>query len=328
MMVRWSDQSNPYEWVPSITNQAGEFRLSHGSSIITAQVTRQEILVWTDTTLYSMQYLGTSYVWGFNVLMDNISIIGPNAAISVNNATYWMGREKFFVYTGRVDTLTCTLKQYVFDDINTDQSYQVFAGLNPGFNEVWWFYCSRDSFVIDRYVTYNYTENLWYAGSMARTAWIDTGIRQYPIAADYNNRLLYHEVTCDDCSGSEPVPIEAFIQSSDFDIEDGHNFGFIWRILPDISFNGSQVKNPYVTIEVQPRINSGTPYGIADAPVVASTQDYKPPAPSVYIVQEFTGQVYTRLRGRQLAMKVSSDSLGVAFTIGKCRLDVRQDGRR
>jgi hypothetical protein len=328
MLVRWSDQANPYQWVPAITNQAGEFRLSHGSQIITAQITRQEILIWTDTALYSMQYLGTSYVWGFNVLMDNISMISPAAAITVNNATYWMGEEKFFVYSGRVDTLTCTLKQYVFDDINLDQSFQVFAGLNPGFNEVWWFYCSKYSTTIDKYVVYNYVENIWYSGTMARTAWLDTGIRQYPIAADYNSRLLYHEITYDDSSGPEPVPIISYIQSSDFDIDDGHNFGFVWRILPDISFNGSTVKNPTVTIEVQPRINSGTPYGTADAPVVTSAQDYKAPNPSVYIVQEFTGQVYTRLRGRQLAIKIASDGLGVSWTSGKHRIDVRQDGRR
>jgi hypothetical protein len=328
MMVRWSDQSNPYQWIPSIINQAGEYRLSHGSTIIMAQLTRQEILIWTDTTLYSMQYLGTSYVWGFNVLMDNISIVSPNAAITANNATYWMGREKFFIYTGRVETLNCTLKQYVFEDINMDQAYQVFAGLNSGFNEIWWFYCSKYATVVDRYVAYNYVENVWFAGSMSRSAWLDSGIRMHPIAADYNNRLLYHETTCDDGSGTEPVAIPAYIQSADFDIEDGHHFGFVWRILPDINFNGSSANNPYVTIEVQPRVNSGTAYGVADNPTVVSAQDYRPPNPSVYVIQQFTGQVYTRLRGRQMAIKLASDALGVAWTVGTNRIDLRPDARR
>ena len=328
MLVRWSDQANPFMWVPSITNQSGEYRLAHGSTIITSQITRQEILIWTDTTLYSMQYLGTSYVWGFNVISDNISIISPSAPISVNNATYWMGREKFFVYSGRVETLACTLKQYVFDDINLDQSFQVFAGLNPGFNEIWWFYCSKNSTVIDRYVVYNYLETLWFAGNMGRTAWLSSGIRQHPIAANYDSRLLYHEIGCDDSSGAQAAPISAYIETGDFDIDDGHNFGFVWRILPDISFNGSTVNNPYVTMEVKPRINSGTPYGTADNPVVTSTQNYTPPNPPVYIIQEFTGQVYTRLRGRQMSFKLASDSLGVSWTLGSCRIDLRPDGRR
>jgi hypothetical protein len=328
MIVRWSDQADPFMWVPSIINQAGEYRLSHGSTIMMAQVTRQEILIWTDTALYSMQYLGTSYVWGFNILMDNISVMSPSAAITVNNATYWMGREKFYVYTGRVDSLPCTLKQYVYDDINTDQSFQVFAGLNPGFNEIWWYYCSKHSTTIDRYVVYNYVENLWFSGTMARTAWLFTGVRQHPIAADYNKRLLYHEVGCDDGSGSQLAPITAFIETADFDIEDGHNFGFVWRMLPDVSFNGSTVRNPSVTLQVKPRRNAGAPYGTADAPLVTSTQNYLPPNPPVYVIQEFTGQVYTRLRGRQMAFKINSDSLGVAWTLGATRLDLRPDGRR
>ena len=328
MMVRWSDQSNPYQWVPSITNQAGEFRLSHGSTIIAAQITRQEILVWTDTALYSMQYLGTSYVWGFNVLMDNISLISPNAMITVNNATYWMGREKFFVYTGRVETLPSTLKQYVYDDINLEQSFQIFAGLNPGFNEIWWFYCSKHSTTIDKYVIYNYLENCWVCGRMARTAWLDSGIRQYPMAADYNGLMLYHEVGYDDGSGLEPVPIEAFVQSADFDIEDGHTVGFCWRIIPDVSFNGSTVNAPSVNMEVKPRQFPGSPYGTADNPEVISTQNYTPPNPPVYLVQEFTEEVFTRLRGRQMAFKVSSDTLGVSWTIGRVSIDTRLDGRR
>jgi hypothetical protein len=326
MLVRWSDQENPYEWVPAVTNQSGEFRLSNGSYIMTAEATRQEILVWTDSAIYSMQYLGPPYVWGFQILMDNISIMSPNAAITVNNVTYWMGVDKFYIYSGRVETLPCSLWQYTFEDINRDQAFQVFAGSNEGYNEIWWFYCSQGSNTVDKYIIYNYVERVWSYGTMARTAWLDSGIRPYPMAADYNNRILYHESAVDDVSGLEPVPIVSYVQSSDFDIGDGHNFGFVWRILPDINFNGSNVNNPYVTMQVKPRRNSGTPYGTADDPEVISADDFS--GAPVYNIQEFTGQVYTRLRGRQLAFRIYSDSLGVAWQLGSPRIDIRNDGRR
>lgn len=326
LLVRWSDQENPYEWVPAVTNQSGEFRLSNGSFIMTAEATRQEILVWTDSAIYSMQYLGPPYVWGFQILMDNISIMSPNASITVNNVTYWMGVDKFYIYSGRVETLPCALRQYIFADINKDQAFQVFAGGNEGYNEVWWFYCSQGSNTVDKYVIYNYLERTWAYGSMARTAWLDSGIRPYPMAADYNNRILYHESAVDDVSGEAPVPIVSYVQSSDFDIGDGHNFGFVWRILPDVNFNGSNVNNPYVTMQVKPRRNSGTPYGSADSPTVTSADDFA--TEPVYTVQEFTGQVYTRLRGRQLAFRITSDSLGVAWQLGSPRIDIRNDGRR
>jgi hypothetical protein len=326
MLVRWSDQENPYEWVPAVTNQSGEFRLSNGSFIMGARATRQEILVWTDAAIYSMQYLGPPYVWGFQILMDNISIMSPNAMITVNNVTYWMGVDKFYMYSGRVETLPCSLWQYTFEDINKEQAFQVFCGGNESYNEVWWFYCSQGSNVINKYIIYNYLERTWYYGTMGRTAWLDSGLRQYPMAADYNNRMLFHESAVDDVSGTSPVPINAYIQSSDFDIGDGHNFGFVWRILPDINFNGSNVNNPYVTMRVKPRQNSGAPYGTADNPEVISGDNFST-AP-VYNVQEFTGQVYTRLRGRQLAFRIESDSLGVAWQLGSPRIDIRNDGRR
>ena len=326
MLVRWSDQENPYEWVPAVTNQSGEFRLSNGSFIMTARSTRQEILVWTDTAIYSMQYLGPPYVWGFQILMDNISIISPNAAITANNITYWMGVDRFYMYSGRVETLPCSLWQYIYDDINKDQGFQVFAGGNDGYSEVWWFYCSQGSDTINKYVIYNYLERTWAYGSMVRTAWLDSPLRQYPMAADYNRRMLYHEAAVDDVSGETPVPINAYIQSSDFDIGDGHNFGFVWRILPDVNFNGSNVNNPYVTMKVKPRQNSGAPYGAADNPRVTSDDNFTS-APT-YNVQEFTGQVYTRLRGRQLAFRIESDSLGVSWQLGSPRIDIRNDGRR
>jgi hypothetical protein len=326
MLVRWSDQENPYEWVPDVTNQAGEFRLSSGSFIMQARATRQEILVWTDSALYSMQYLGPPYVWGFNILMDNISVISPNSMITINNVTYWMGVDKFYMYSGRVETLPCSLWQYIFNDINKDQAFQIFSGSNEGYSEIWWFYCSTNSNTVDKYVIYNYLDRVWYYGTLARTAWLDSGIRQYPMAADYNSRILFHESAVDDVAGIEPLPFTAYIQSSDFDIGDGHNFGFVWRILPDVNFNGSNINNPQVTMTVKPRINSGAPYSAADNPGVISANNYG--ASSVYNVQEFTGQVYTRLRGRQLAFRIESTTLGVSWQLGTPRIDIRNDGRR
>jgi len=330
LLVRWSDQADEYQWVPAVTNQSGEFALSNGSEIIGARTTRQEILIWTDTALYSMQYLGAPYVWGFQILMDNLSIMSPNAMITVNNVTYWMGRDKFYMYTGRVETLPCTIRQYIFQDVNIDQNYQIFAASNEGYNEVWWFYVSNDTVggtVVDKYVIYNYLDQVWYFGSMARTAWLDTSLQLYPLAADYNSRLLYHESGVNDNSTAATLPIDAYIQSSDFDIGDGHNFGFVWRILPDLNFNGSNVSSPSVTMTVLPRVNSGTAYGAADSPTVQSSNVYSN-TQNFYNIQEFTGQVYTRIRGRQMAFRIESNTVGVAWQLGAPRIDIRPDGRR
>jgi len=326
MIVRWSDQDNPFEWVPAVTNQSGEFRLSHGSYIVGSIATRQEILIWTDSALYSMQYLGPPYVWGFNILAENISVMSPNAMITVNNVTYWMGKDKFYMYSGRVETLPCALRQYIFADINKDQGYQVFAGTNEGYNEIWWFYCSGNSTLVDKYVIYNYQENVWYYGSMARTAWLDSGTREYPMATDYNNRIIYHELGTDDNSGLSAEPIYAYVQSADFDIGDGDKFAFVWRILPDINFTGSFVDNPSVTMTLKPRRNAGAPYSPADIPVVQSEDDYR--TVRQYTIQQFNGQVYTRLRGRQMALRVESSDLGVAWQLGAVRADLKNDGSR
>ena len=328
MLVRWSDQANPYQWVPQVTNQSGEFTLTNGSYIMAARTTRQEILVWTDSCLYSQQYLGSPYVWGFQVLMDNISVISPNSMITVNNVTYWMGRDRFYMYSGRVEVLPCSLRQYIFTDINNNQAYQVFAGANEAYNEVWWYYVSESSAntVVDKYVIYNYLDRVWYYGNLNRSAWIQSGTQPFPIAADYNGRLLYHENGTDDQSTSATLPIEAYVQSSDFDIGDGHNFGFVWRILPDVNFNGSTTNQPLVTMTVKPRQNSGTPYGTADNPQVRSAQNYTTiPA---YTIQEFDGQVYTRIRGRQMSFRIESNTVGVAWQLGSPRIDIRPDGRR
>jgi hypothetical protein len=328
MLVRWSDQANPYQWVPAITNQSGEYTLTNGSYIMGARATRQEILVWTDQAIYSMQYIGTPYVWGFQILMGNISVMSPNCMITINNITYWMGVDKFYMYTGTVQTLPCAIWQYVFDDINTEQAYQIFVGSNEAFNEVWWFYVSKSSggTIIDKYIVYNYLEQVWYYGTMNRSAWIQSGTIQYPLAADYNSRLLYHELGNDDNSTQTTQPITAYIQSSDFDIGDGHNFAFVWRMLPDINFNGSTVNDPTVTIQLNARQDSGSAYQPAGVPTVASTQNYL--TVPEYTVQQFTGQVYTRLRGRQMAFQIQSTGVGVAWQLGSPRIDVRPDGRR
>jgi hypothetical protein len=332
MLVRWSDQESYSVWTPAITNQAGSFRLSTGSTIVSAIQTRQEILVLTDAAVYSMQYLGPPYVWGFNIMSHNISIIGPNAVAAANNIVYWMGRDKFYAYTGRVETLPCALRQYVFGDINLDQSYQIFSGSNEGYSEVWWFYCSANSTNIDRYVIYNYLDKVWYYGTLSRSAWLDSPLRDYPMGATYNYTLVYHENGNNDVeiTGAE-APIDSYIQSSDFDIGDGHNFGFVWRIIPDLTFDGSDTSGlsnqyPSATFTVRPRQNPGAPYGSGETPTVESAQSYA--NQRNYTVQEFTEIVYTRIRGRQMAFKISSDSLGVQWQLGVPRIDVRPDGRR
>lgn len=326
MQIRWSDQETYATWTPAITNQAGSYRLSHGSSIVTAMQARQEILVWTDAALYSMQYLGPPYVWGFQILADNLSIAGPNAVATANNITYWMGVDKFYMYSGRVETLPCTLRQYVYGDINLSQSYQFFAGTNEGFSEIWWYYCSANSTTVDRYVVYNYLERIWYYGNLSRTAWLDSPIRTEPMATTYASQLVYHEQGVDDGTTNPPSPITSYIQSSDFDIGDGHNFGFVWRIIPDVAFDGSTVNAPALDFTVRPRQFPGSNYGQSDNPAVISKQSYA--GQRTYTVQQFTEQVYVRVRGRQMAFKVGSDTLGTAWQLGVPRIETRPDGRK
>jgi hypothetical protein len=326
LLVRWSDQENYALWSPAITNQAGSYRLSTGSSIVAHQQTRQEILVFTDAAVYSMQYLGPPFVWGFQILGENISIAGPNATATAANVVYWMGYDKFYMYSGRVETLYCPLRQYIFGDINLTQQYQFFSGTNEGYNEVWWFYCSANSDVIDRYVIYNHLEKIWSYGNLARTAWLDTPLRESPTAAGYNGQLIYHETGVNDGTTNPPSPISSYIQSADVNIGDGHNYGFAWRMIPDVTFDGSTVNNPAVTMTLRPRQNPGANYGPAASPTVTSTQNYQ--GQRNYTVQQFTEIVYVRVRGRQMAFRISSDGLGVQWQLGVPSLDVRPDGRR
>jgi hypothetical protein len=326
MQIRWSDQESYSTWTPAITNQAGSYRLSHGSQIITAMQTRQEILIWTDSAIYSMQFLGAPYVWGFQIMGDNISIIGPNAAVTVNNITYWMGTDKFYMYSGRVETLPCALRQYVYDDINLQQGFQVFGGTNEGYNEIWWYYCSANSTTVDKYIIYNHLERTWAYGSLARTAWLDAPLRDTPLATGYGGNLVYHEQGNDDGTTNPPTAIYAYVRSSDFDIGDGHNFGLVWRIIPDVTFDGSTVNAPAVNFTVLPRQNPGTNYGSSDNPAVTSAQNYT--GQRTYNIQQFTEYAYVRIRGRQMAFQISSSNLGVSWQLGAPRLDVRPDGRR
>jgi hypothetical protein len=329
LLIRWSEQESYTNWTPAATNQAGSYRLSHGSEIIGAIQTRQEILVWTDSAIYGMQYLGPPYVYGFTLLADNISIVSPNAMATAAGVVYWMGTDKFYAYSGRVETLPCSVRQYIFQDINRDQEAQFFAGTNEGYSEVWWFYCSANSTVVDKYVIFNYLDRVWYYGTLSRTAWIDSALRQFPQAATPNNIIVFHEAAVDNGETNPPSAITSYIQSSDFDIDDGHNYGFVWRMIPDITFDGSTTaspETPSVTFSARPRQNPGAPYNIAPTPTVASTQSYS--AVNNYTVQEFTEIVYTRIRGRQMAFKVSSDSLGTQWQLGTPRIDVRPDGRR
>ena len=326
LLIRWSDQENYLLWTPAITNQAGSYTLSHGSSIITALQSRQETLIWTDSAVYSMQYLGPPFVWGFQLLGDNISIAGPNAVATANNIVYWMGADKFYMYSGRVETLPCSLRSYVYNDINMSQAYQFFAGTNEGFNEIWWYYCSANSDTIDKYVVYNHLERIWYYGSLARTAWLDSALRTEPMATTYAAQLLYHETGVDDGTTNPPSPITAFVQSSDFDIGDGHNFGFVNRIIPDVTFDGSSAIAPALDFTVRPRQFPGSNYGTANDPAVTSTISYA--GQRTYNVQQFTQQVFVRLRGRQMALRVGSDTLGTAWQLGVPRIDIRPDGRK
>jgi len=325
MLIRWSDQESLTTWYPAVTNQAGSVRLSHGSKIVTTLQSRQEIVVFTDQALYSLQYLGPPYVWGTQLLADNVSIAGPNAAALASGITYWMGVDKFYKYDGRVQTLRCDLRQFIYSDINPLQYDQVFSSTNEGFNEVWWFYCSENSNTVDRYVTYNYAEDLWCYGTMARTAWLDTGLRNYPIAATYNYNIVNQEYGVDDNETGTTLPIEAYITSAQYDIGDGHNFAFVYRMIPDLTFRGSTGgTTPAVTMYLQGLNNSGSGITQSGNAGVVNTGT----APSVINVDQFTGQIYIRIRGRQMQMKISSNTIGTQWQLGAPRIDIRPDGRR
>jgi hypothetical protein len=341
MLIRWSDQESLSNWTPSATTQAGSLRLSHGSEIVTCLQTRQEIVVFTDSSVYSLQYLGPPVIWGAQILGDNISILGQNCVAVASGVIYWMGVDKFYKYDGRVQTLRCDLRQYIYNDINLQQGSQVFASTSEGFNEVWFFYCSltgpdgtgtttNPNTVVDRYVVYNYFENngegVWYYGNLQRTAWLDSGLSEYPIAATYDQNLVYHEFGTDDNTTGTPAAIYSKISSSEFDIDDGDKFGFVWRMLPDITFRGSTAEAPTGTMTLIPMQNSGSgynnPISLGGNPDATVTRTSKVP------IEQFTGQVYVRVRGRQMILQFENEQLGSQWQLGAPRIDIRHDGRR
>ena len=329
MLIRWSSQDDIYNWTPNITNQAGSVRLSNGSEIITTVQTRQEIVVFTNSAVYSLQYLGPPYVWGSQLLGDNISVYGPNAVTLASGVVYWMGIDKFYAYDGRVNTLNCDLRRFVFNDINKEQNLQVFSGTNEGFNEVWWFYCSENVTAIDKYVVYNYLEKVWYYGTMARTAWLDSSLRDYPIAATYQpnstGNIVEHENGLNDNETGTATALDAYISSSEFDIGDGHNFGFVWRVLPDLTF-GDSTNTPAA---VAPRVTM-TLYGLnnSGSGTTSSANGTVVKGSTYVITEEFTGQIFTRMRGRQMIFKISSNQVNTTWQLGAPRIDIRPDGRR
>ena len=326
LLIRWSDQANAVQWTPGATNQAGDIKLSKGSQIVTALQSRQEVLVWTDAAMYALQYLGGALVWGSQLLGENISIASQNSAAYSDGVAYWMGRDSFYMYDGRVKNLRCDLKRFVFNDFNFDQVDQVFAGTNEGFDEVWWFYCSANSTTIDKYVVYNHVLDVWYNGTLARSAWLDSGTRAHPVAATYSNNLVTHENGVDDNVTGTNIAISSFITSAQFDIQDGNSFSFIRRILPDVTFDGSTVDSPSLTMELLPLQSSGSGF---NSPLSEGGSNSAAVTRSAIVpVEAFTDQVYTRVRGRQLSIKIESGDVGVTWQLGAPRLDIRPDGRR
>ena len=320
MLIRWADQDTPADWTPTQTNTAGDLRVSRGSRIVRGLPTRQEILIWTDTNLYTLQFLGTTDVFALQEYADNISIMSPRAVGSAANVTYWMGQDKFYAYTGRVETLPCTLRNHVFNNFNTNQSDQVICGTNEQWNEIWWFYPTANSDYNDAYVVYNHLERIWYYGTMDRTAWLDTPLRQYPQATNTvggtsSGYLYEHE----NGVNADADPMDSYIQSSDFDLDDGDQFMLTRRILPDIQFDGSTAATPEVTLTIRPRNFPGSSFS-SDA---ADTQRVIESSVGVY-----TDQVFVRARARQMALKIRSENLGVQWQLGAPRLDARPDGRR
>jgi hypothetical protein len=319
LLIRWSSQESVTDWTPTATNTAGDLRLSQGSEIMTAVRTSRQILVWTDHTLHSVQFTGAPYVFGTALLADNVRIAGPNVAISVNDLVFWMGQENFYVYDGRIQPIPCSVREYVFNNINPQQSFKFFAGSLASQTEVWWYYCSAGSSEIDRYVVYNYGQQIWYYGTLSRTAWNDraAGQRSYPQSASTDYYLYNHEYGLDDGSTAPASAVPAYIQSADFDIGDGDQFMLIRRVIPDLSFDGSTDATPAVTMSMQSRdFNGKAVTETVSGSVEESSSDI------------YTNQVFLRARGRSMNFKISNADTGVNWRLGTPRLDARPDGRR
>jgi hypothetical protein len=320
LAIRFSDQESLTDWKTQTTNTAGELRLGSGSEIVTALETRQQILVFTDTTLYSMQFLGPPFTFGVNALSENITVAGPNAAIAVDDNVFWMGRSEFYVYSGSVQRLPCMVRDFVFSDLNEAQIEKVNAAINTQHSEVWWYYPSANSEEVDRYVVYNYLEQVWYYGSFGRTAWIDRGIFDFPFAANADGYIYEHEIGFDDGTTNPTTPINAYIQSSPIDIGDGEQFMLLRKMIPDVDFKNSTALLPDVNITLDVKnVPDGT-YSNTQTDAFVKTQ--------AAALNARTEQLFFRLRGRQMRFKISSDDLGVTWRLGSPRLDIRPDGRR
>ena len=338
LLIRWANVDpdigpQPEEWKPEITNSAGFIRVKGGSFIVTGFNTRQETLIFTNTALNSLQFLGTSEVFSVQQISDNINIAGSNVVAEANNVVLWMGHDKFYFYDGRVNTLPCSIRQYIFTDINLEQSSLFFAGTNREFSEVIWFYCSAASSTIDRYVIYNYQEQLWYYGTLNRTAWFDSQVVTSPLAAS-GGYIYEHEVGNDDGqpTGQAPLPISAFIQSSDMTIEDGENFILTKRVIPDVNFTNSLTTNPVTGATLVPEVEMTV--GVRNFPGAANNTDnvagntLTRDVITTASINEYTNQVFVRARGRQMNFKIASNMVGVRWQIGAVRIDFRPDGRR
>ena len=320
LLIRFGDQESNIEFETKITNTAGELRIGTGSEIVAVKQTKQQILVWTDISLHAVQYIGPPYTFGLQEISRSITMMGPNASVAVNDVVYWMGKEEFYVYAGQVQKIPCTVKDYIFSDFNRDQAEKVTAGHNSAYGEVWWFYCSGSSSNNDKYVVFNYEQNIWYYGSMARTAWMDRGTGQYPIAASTDNYLYYHEFGEDDGSTNPVSGISAHIESSQIDIGDGEQFLFARRLIPDMTFRDSTSETPTATFTVKARDFPGATYG--------NTSSGDTEQSSSSPIELFTSQIHTRIRGRSFAIKVESSQQGTAWRLGTPRIDLRPDGRR
>ena len=323
LLIRFSSQESLTDWQSLATNTAGELRIGSGSEIIAAIETRQQVLVFTDKSLHAMQFIGPPFTFGINAISENITIAGPLAAIAVEDMVFWMGQQEFYVYSGGVQRLPCTVRDYVFNDFNEKQIEKVTAATNNAFSEVWWFYPSAASSENDKYVIYNYQQKVWYYGNLARTVWLDRGIESLPIAAGTDHFLYSHESGFDDGSTTPVSAISAYIESSQFDMGDGDNFTFINRLIPDLTFRDSTSGSPKATFTLKTRNFPGGEYLQSNAKPVTQSS-----AGSTTVVEQFTDQVNVRLRGRSFALRVDSGETGVAWRLGSPRVDVKPDGRR
>jgi len=326
LLIRWSDQESVINWTPAATNQAGSLRLSQGSSIITAGQARQEILVWTDSSLYALQYVGAPIVWSSQLVGQHTSIASQNAVGYADGVSYWMGNDKFYSYDGGIRQLRCDLRRHVFNDINISQMAQVFAGTVESFHEIWWFYCSASSTTIDKYIVYNYQQDIWYYGTLTRTAWLDSGLQDFPLAATYSNNLVEHENGVDDNETTTSAAISANIASAQFDIDDGDRFAFVNRVVPDITFDGSTADNPSATLSLIPYNSSGS--GISDPTSQGGSDSGAITRSATVPVEKYTDRLDIRIRARQMSLKIASSGTGVIWQLGSPRIDIRADGRR